>query len=233
MSKYDVEVSEEWLLFFEDKEESMMNLKDLIQKKQEALPNSNEAVKLSAEIRRKFQREDRDLVLLKNGLKKLKDITNKEKARRKDDLDRLINHKNKLLESFNQGTSVKKSNKNTDYSNVKDDEYTRDMSNQQLLDSQKHMIKQQDDSLDVLSDALDRTKNIGVAIGDELNEHQRLLGDLEDGVGRTKGNLQRQQKRLDGVLKASGIGCLLCTIVILIIIAIVLFVLMVTIVVKF
>jgi hypothetical protein len=45
----------------------------------------------------------------------------------------------------------------------------------------------QDDNLDVLSYALDRTKNIGVAIGDELNEHQKLLGDLETGVDKTKG----------------------------------------------
>jgi hypothetical protein len=41
--------------------------------------------------------------------------------------------------------------------------------------------------LEVLSYALDRTKNIGVAIGDELNEHQKLLGDLETGVDKTKG----------------------------------------------
>ena len=85
-----------------------MELKNLIQKKEDCLPNSNDEAKLSAEIRRKFQREDRDLILLKNSLKKHQDITAKEKARRKDDLERLINHKNSLLDLFNKRKSVKK-----------------------------------------------------------------------------------------------------------------------------
>jgi hypothetical protein len=80
----------------------------LIQKKEDTLPGSNDEAKLSADIRRKFQKEERDLLLLKNSLKKIKDITSKERARRKDNVERLISQKSQIYDLFNQGKSVKK-----------------------------------------------------------------------------------------------------------------------------
>lgn len=62
-------------------------------------------------------------------------------------------------------------------------------------------MEDQDSSLDALSSIIRRQKQIGMAIGNELDVQNQLLGELDEGVDRTKRNLANVGKKLDRVSK--------------------------------
>jgi hypothetical protein len=61
----------------------------------------------------------------------------------------------------------------------------RGVDDRQVLVYQQKVLEHQDQSLDMLSSALERTKHVGIAIGNELEEQSFLLGDLQKDVETT------------------------------------------------
>ena len=51
---------------------------------------------------------------------------------------------------------------------------------------------EQDEDLDMLSETIRRQKDIGMAIGDELDDQEELLGDLNAGMSKTRRQLKRE-----------------------------------------
>jgi regulator of vacuolar morphogenesis len=78
---------------------------------------------------------------------------------------------------------------------------TRPLNESQLLSLQSQIMNQQDEALDALSGVIKRQKQIGMAINQELDYHNQLLDDLEDGVNRTKSGLKAGDKKLNRILK--------------------------------
>ncbi|KAI8826028.1 uncharacterized protein EV422DRAFT_515051 [Fimicolochytrium jonesii] len=72
---------------------------------------------------------------------------------------------------------------------------------QQLLLQQKDIMTTQDDALDSLSGIIRRQKEIGVAIGHELDLQNGLLGEVDEQVDRVQSRLKGTGKKLDKVLK--------------------------------
>eukprot|EP00995_Heteronema_vittatum_P005863 NODE_1925_length_865_cov_427.685049_g1345_i0.p1 GENE.NODE_1925_length_865_cov_427.685049_g1345_i0~~NODE_1925_length_865_cov_427.685049_g1345_i0.p1 ORF type:complete len:257 (-),score=47.95 NODE_1925_length_865_cov_427.685049_g1345_i0:93-833(-) len=92
--------------------------------------------------------------------------------------------------------------------------------NQQLLEFQKKLFDQQDKDLDDLHAAVLRTKNLGLMIGSELDEHKRLLGTLEGEVDTTTGKIQKERRRLDRLIsksKTKGGFCVILSLIIVLI----------------
>lgn len=79
----------------------MQDLRELITQRDSSARGGVDVAKLNADIRRKFQREDKDLKTLKNALKKLDGISAKELSRRKTEIDQLIDEKEEQLKRFN------------------------------------------------------------------------------------------------------------------------------------
>ncbi|KAJ3007192.1 hypothetical protein HKX48_009268, partial [Thoreauomyces humboldtii] len=75
------------------------------------------------------------------------------------------------------------------------------MEPQALLGQQQELMAVQDDALTSLSSIIRRQKEIGMAIGQELDLQNGLLEEVDDQVGRVQGRLAGTTKKLDRVLK--------------------------------
>ena len=72
-------------------------------------------------------------------------------------------------------------------------------------------MRQQDDHLEQVGQTVGRLKNIALTIGDELEDQDRLLEDVESRVDNTQGKLKGALKRVEKVYKDSNEkGSLLC-----------------------
>ncbi|KAK4963849.1 hypothetical protein LTR66_000786, partial [Elasticomyces elasticus] len=89
----------------------------------------------------------------------------------------------------------------------------------------KQVIREQDEQLDRLGASVGRQRELSIQMGDELDEQGALLEDVEEGVDRHQGQLDRAKRRLDGVARKARenwswvvIGILICVLLLLIIV---------------
>ncbi|KAL9651473.1 hypothetical protein ABK040_001420 [Willaertia magna] len=243
--------SEEWLIIFQDIQQSIQQLTETIQERYQQSNNNNQNnnnnfTKQNAEIRRQFKSIERVLIDLKETCPNLNDISKNEILRRMNELQQVIQKeqflknkfenllksnnsqnntlqnnntqsKNKLFNEYNDDYNDYNNNYNNDYNkntkNIKnkmneiDDDRFLHLENGQLLQLQNQMIENQDKSLDALSLALERTKFIGQSIDEELNEHSKLLGDLNENVEITDNKINIQVRKIVGLTKKSSFMC--------------------------
>jgi syntaxin 8 len=99
------------------------------------------------------------------------------------------------------------------------------MDNQQIHEYHSQVLREQDEQLDVLGQSIGRTRILGIQMGNELEEQNEMLDDVERGVDRHQSTLERAQSRLGHVARKSRenwswvtIGVLICILVLLIIV---------------
>ncbi|KAI4744102.1 putative Syn8 snare [Aureobasidium sp. EXF-12298] len=100
-----------------------------------------------------------------------------------------------------------------------------DMSNQQIHEYHKQVLSDQDAQLDQLSSSIGRQRMLGIQMGDEMADQNVMLDDLESGVDRFQGNLDRARGRLGKVARKAKdnwswvtIGVLILVLVLLLVI---------------
>jgi len=96
------------------------------------------------------------------------------------------------------------------------------------LHDQQQLRSKQDQHLDVMSEGLTRLKDVSHAIADELDEHNRLLNDLDEDIADTDSRIAFVTGQTNELIKKSGGGKWFCLIVALTIMAIVLFFLIIS-----
>lgn len=74
---------------------------------------------------------------------------------------------------------------------------TEEMENPQALQLHQRVIDEQDESLDRLSASIRTQRELSIQIGDELDDHVRLLDDVDELVDRHQTRLTRARRRLD------------------------------------
>ncbi|KAK9359646.1 hypothetical protein V1504DRAFT_457531 [Lipomyces starkeyi] len=79
------------------------------------------------------------------------------------------------------------------------DEARNSASNNEALLLQQRIMQQQDDSLDRLSESISRQRELSIQIGDELDSHIELLGEVDRLVDWGQHRLDGARKRLDYV----------------------------------
>ncbi|KAK4945812.1 hypothetical protein LTR28_007950 [Elasticomyces elasticus] len=99
------------------------------------------------------------------------------------------------------------------------------LDNRQIHEFHKQVIREQDEQLDRLGASVGRQRELSIQMGDELDEQGALLEDVEEGVDRHQGQLDRAKRRLDGVARKARenwswvvIGILICVLLLLIIV---------------
>ncbi|KAK0867837.1 hypothetical protein LTR87_014435 [Friedmanniomyces endolithicus] len=75
------------------------------------------------------------------------------------------------------------------------------LDNQQLYASHNQTMQEQDQHLDTLGQSVRRQRMLGIAMGDELEEHNEMLVDVERGVDRHGTTLERARRRLGNVAR--------------------------------
>lgn len=100
-----------------------------------------------------------------------------------------------------------------------------ELDNQQIHAYHKQVLKDQDDQLDTLGQSIGRQRVLGIQMGNELDEQNELLNDVEAGVDRHTTTLDRAKRRLGTVARKSKdnwnwltIGILIVILVLLIVI---------------
>lgn len=78
---------------------------------------------------------------------------------------------------------------------------TRPLDNSGLVQLQRTQMEDQDRNLEILSTVVRRQKQIGLAIGNELEAQNQLLDELDVSIDRTKRNMKSTTKKLDRVTK--------------------------------
>ena len=101
-----------------------------------------------------------------------------------------------------------------------------ELSNQQIHDYHKQVMQDQDGQLDVLGQSVRRQRDLSIQMGTELDEQGVLLQDVEGGVDRHQGTLDRARGRLGRVSRSAKDNWSWVTIGILMMILILLIVLL-------
>ncbi|KAJ7254659.1 hypothetical protein B0H12DRAFT_1114675 [Mycena haematopus] len=100
-----------------------------------------------------------------------------------------------------------------------------DAAPEDMLQTQRLLMDQQDSQLDMLSHSINRQRDISLQINDELEVHTGLLEELDTDLGQTDTLLSGARRRLDRVAKgaknngsAVTIGALILVLLVLIIV---------------
>ena len=109
-----------------------------------------------------------------------------------------------------------------------DDEDDEDDFIKAELRDQQQLRSTQDQHLDVMSEGLTRLKDVSHAIADELDEHNRLLSELDEDIADTDSRIAFVTGQTNELIKKSGGARWFCLIVALTIMAIVLFFLIIS-----
>lgn len=94
------------------------------------------------------------------------------------------------------------------------------MDNQQIHAYHTQVLREQDEQLDVLGASIGRQRMLGIQMGNELDEQNELLDDVERGVDRHSTRLEQARSRLGHIARKSKANWSWVTIGILVIILI-------------
>jgi regulator of vacuolar morphogenesis len=79
---------------------------------------------------------------------------------------------------------------------MQETEATKGLDNQELLEYQNQLMKDQDAQVEQFSHILGRQKELGFAINDELENHIEILDNLDNQVDKTATRLGFANKKL-------------------------------------
>ena len=100
------------------------------------------------------------------------------------------------------------------------------LSNQQIHEYHKSVLRDQDDQLDRLGHSIGRQRELSIQIGDELDDQVQMLDDVEEHVDRHQSTLDRARKSLGDVARKSRDNKQLTIILVLIIILVLLIIIL-------
>ncbi|KAJ9667417.1 hypothetical protein H2201_002285, partial [Coniosporium apollinis] len=101
-----------------------------------------------------------------------------------------------------------------------------ELDNQQIHAYHSQVLREQDEQLDRLGESIGRQRELSMQIGDELDGQALLLDDVDEGVDRHQGQLDRAKKRLGRVGRKARENWSLSVIVVLIVILVLLIVIL-------
>eukprot|EP00298_Acanthocystis_sp_HF-20_P027218 c5248_g1_i1.p1 GENE.c5248_g1_i1~~c5248_g1_i1.p1 ORF type:complete len:230 (-),score=85.46 c5248_g1_i1:37-726(-) len=126
-----------------------------------------------------------------------------------DDIEKQRTRGGTTSDYEDQRQALLNSSKLTDVTTIGEDS----LDEHQLLREQKAMINVQDGQIHELSQTVGRIKYMGYAINDELEEHKRLLDELDGDVDKTQAALHSVRGRIQQMMTHASSGKLQCLLV--------------------
>eukprot|EP00048_Salpingoeca_helianthica_P015597 m.227583 g.227583 ORF g.227583 m.227583 type:complete len:284 (-) comp17252_c0_seq1:27-878(-) len=97
---------------------------------------------------------------------------------------------------------------------------TQSMGDGALMQQQQHIMREQDQGLEMLQQSIARQRQIGLQIGEELDTHNIMLDDLSAGIDNTGARLNRETKHIIHISEKAKTNGMCCCIVLLILVII-------------
>jgi syntaxin 8 len=116
--------------------------------------------------------------------------------------------RNALMGSRQSPDTLRRSNKTVRFRDSLVD--TEEMENQQVLQLHERVMEEQDESLDRLSQSIHSQRELSIQIGDELDDHVRLLDGVDELVDRHQSRLEGAKKRLNHIARTAKDHGMLC-----------------------
>lgn len=115
------------------------------------------------------------------------------------------------ITNHNYKPAEKLSRYNIEVIQPKEDHYSNDMSTEEILQLQNNIIEDQDGQLDQLFNIITRQKDIGLAIGTELDLQADLLQETDERLGNTHNRMNRATQNLGKIFNSDeSRGIYLC-----------------------
>lgn len=100
-------------------------------------------------------------------------------------------------------------------------ERTAGLDNAGILQLQNQVIRQQDQELGQIEETMISTKHVALAMGEELNLQERLLGDMEEDVDVVHSRLRAVTNKVKSVMRQSKEWKWWCLVIVLAIVLVV------------
>ncbi|CAM9312869.1 unnamed protein product [Lampetra planeri] len=229
--------SDSWLAQHEATCRMTQDIAENIQERNRQQRTGGNPAKVSVTIRLSLQNLNRDIGRLRDGLLRAASsnfITQREAERRQSLLDELETKDRQLHTMFSgNGGGITDSARYrlkmgllgggaTGASSwlEEEPEDTRGRSFTDLRQQQKSIIQEQDAGLEVLSSIIARQKQMGHAIGNELETQNEIIDDLTNLVEDTDGRIRRTTKSVS-VVQTKSANCGMLVVIVLLLIAII------------
>mmetsp|Transcript_31701 Transcript_31701/g.69281 ORF Transcript_31701/g.69281 Transcript_31701/m.69281 type:complete len:228 (+) Transcript_31701:122-805(+) len=193
-----------WLQDFEDAKRSADEAMELIQDRTQVVEmGSADTARLTGTIRRKLGGLKSKIESLDGELKE-QNVSGQESERRRDMLTRLKTRHDQLSSMLN--TNGRRTFAPGDQMRTppRETEQTAELDNQGLIMMQRNIMQDQDTQLDDLSRIVSSTKHISMAIGEEVDLHNRLLDDLDHDIDTNQWRLKNATRKAMEIYKKSG-----------------------------
>eukprot|EP00906_Rhabdomonas_costata_P003895 RCo005865 len=205
----------EWLRSFENAKRLLDSIRvDIVDSEHSSSANSG------IEVRRGLKKLDHEIQLLRESLEASSaELPVREQARRKQVLQ-MLQHERDALDSRQSAASSrdKKALVSTSAVALSAGEVAAlPVDEQAVLRQQRDLLQRQDEDLEALHESVLRTKNVGMLIGNEIMEHNRLLTGLQTDVDITSQRMASERRRMEKLLKRSRSGCGVCVLILLIV----------------
>lgn len=229
-----------WLGQFDKANNKADDAQASIAARQRCIKNGESSSKVTSQCRRHLNELAADLTRLEDALNEAGNkhqVTDAEFSRRQNQLSTLKGRCSDLQSKFGRGIDANESGSGMDNQRnalfggresgtarrpyQDEPESFRGNDQDGIMQSQRQVMREQDQGLDMISQSVSRIKNMGLKIGDEIEDQNEMLDDLNDGMDRTNERLLKETdhvKEVTDKAKAGGYCCCIFLLVVAIIV---------------
>jgi len=205
----------DWLTEYEAVSERGQDLMNKVAERSRAARNSSSHVRLTTDISKSLTTFSRDIANLKTNLRRTSlSVTGRELQRREALIDALVTKEKQCEEALKSdsansrvgGAALFESGRRRQTPDAvgwgvdeEEDDTACLLSNDELRQEQRRIIREQDDGLDALAEVLARQKTIGLTIGNEVDTQNEMLDDIHDNVETVRGRVARETRNVERV----------------------------------
>lgn len=203
-------------------------IKGLILERQNLLNIGQDASKISSHVRKSLNELNLGILNLENALGQSGDqITEKEFSRREGLISTIKMRKDELQSQFSRVVRPQDnarqsllSSSSSPYAPANESHATRNMDSGALVQQQEFIMQEQDSGLEALQQSIARQKQIGMTIGNEIDDQNVMLEELSMGIDNTGARVKRETQHIVYISEKAKVGGMCCCIVLLIILII-------------
>eukprot|EP00736_Rhodelphis_marinus_P007172 Rmarinus@m.7115 len=205
----------EWLTAYNNTLSLADEIEQLLQERNRLRSRNVNTTKKTMQLKNHLRQLQNELEVLRKLLTKERrssKFSDREYNRRLNLIEALVNRKDQMAEEMDFKSLARDHERGRLLGDYDDEisavetDRTRPLDNGQLVSYQQDIMRKQDEHLDKLSHSVLTTKHVTQQIHDELDVHNRLLDELEEGVDSTGSKIKKESSNMKDVFIKSKDG---------------------------